>query len=172
MAYEDEEDFEGAENEEDTHLAEEEARASSVEELENAAKREPDLIGEAEATIFILIAASADLFEIFAFFAAIVPVIGWATFGMALFFGIMASSIIFIWTLSRSVKGSFVTGLALRKALAFFFGAFIDTLTGGVLPLRTVTLLIVIWMHNRGAKKGNDRFVAIIRKAITIASKI
>ncbi|MDP3956495.1 MAG: hypothetical protein Q8P97_00685 [bacterium] len=172
MNYEDEEDVEGAENEENTRLAEEEASASSVEELENAAKREPDLIGEAEATIFILIAVSADLFELIAAFAAIVPIVGWVTWGMALFFGIIASSIIFLWTSLRSVKGSFVTGLVLRKALIFFFGALIDSLTGGALPLRTAVLLLVIWMHNREAKNGNDRFVAIIRKAIVIASKI
>lgn len=132
--------------------------------------QEGDVISIAEIIILVLIAAPADAFEIAAAFTACVDFC--ATYTFSLLIGALASTIIFLWSFLRSVHGGFVTSLALKKVATIALGGALDLITGGALPLRTLTLLLVIWMHNRGAKKDADRLTAAMRRIIEIASKL
>ena len=93
MAYDDE-DFN-----DDLALDEvEEGDEDGGEEGENSRKKgEENKISLAEQIILILIAAPADLFEFIAPFVVAVLVVGWATWALALLFGLIASTIIFLW---------------------------------------------------------------------------
>lgn len=163
MVYDDEEDFTGDETEDG---ADEEAAQGL------GTSGEGNKISIAESVILVLIAASSDLFELLAAFAAAVPIVGWGVWALAFLFGLIASTIIFLWTFLRSVKGNFVTRVAIKKIVTMALGTLIDAITGGVLPLRTAALLLVIWLHNRAAEKDGDRLAAAIRRAIALASKI
>src|SRR3990167_10009236 len=141
MAYDDE-DFN-----DDLALDEvEEGDEDGGEEGENSRKKgEENKISLAEQIILILIAAPADLFEFIAPFVVAVLVVGWATWALALLFGLIASTIIFLWSLLRGARGEMIVA---KKVVVVALSVFVDAATAGILPMRTFGLIIAIWLHN------------------------
>ena len=58
-------------------------------------------------------------------------------------FGMFTSAVLAIWLWFRG--GSFG---AAKKLVVFLIGSVFDSLTAGVLPLRTISLFVAIWIHN------------------------
>lgn len=117
-----------------------------------------------ESIIVVLLAASADAFEIVAALIAAVPVVGLVVWLMAFSFGIFVSVIIIIWSLLKGARGSFVVKYATRRLIALIGGAILDALTGGILPMRTIVLIITIWLNNHFADKDLERVLSLLKK--------
>ncbi len=135
-----------------------------IDELINqAAEHEKEKISLPETIIFILLAASADVFEIFGVVVSLSGV-GAAIGILAFLYGLMISFVIVLWSFFRSVGGSIVVKLAVRRSMALIGGAVADALTGGVLPMRTIVLAITIWLNNKFADKELGRILGILEK--------
>ncbi len=135
-----------------------------IDELINqAAEHEKEKISLPETIIFILLAASADVFEIFGVVVSLSGV-GAAIGILAFLYGLMISFVIILWSFFRSVGASIVVKLVVRRSMALMGGAVADALTGGVLPMRTIVLAITIWLNNKFADKELGRILGILEK--------
>ena len=116
-----------------------------------------------ETIIFIIIAGSADAFELFSAFAFAIPVIGQAIWIMALIYGFFVSAIILFWSIIRGASGGFIVGRIVKRKIAPLIAGFtVDFFTGGFLPIRTITLIIVIWLNNKFTEKHRDKILKLI----------
>lgn len=117
---------------------------------------EGDKIPLAETIIMLLIAATADAFELAAVFTACIDFC--ATYSLSLLFGVIASTVIFLWSYLRGTRsGGKMANAAVKKVLIIVFGAGADLITGGFLPLRTVSLIISILYYNNQATLNPSR---------------
>lgn len=102
------------------------------------------IISLPEKIIFIAISVVADALEIFAFLTIGIPAVGFGLWLMSYFFGIFVSAAIFVWSMFRGVNGSFFV----KKLLILGIGFLVDEAMLGVLPIRTLTLVVTIWLNN------------------------
>lgn len=119
------------------------------EESEEAGKKGSGKILIAEMIILVFIAGSADLAEAAAFISAAVLVVGWVTWAIGLFFGVIASTVIFLWAFLRDARGQMMVA---KKVIAIGLTGVLDTALGGAAPLRTIGLIIAIVLHNSADK--------------------
>jgi hypothetical protein len=111
---------------------------------------EGDKIPLAETIIMVLIAATADAFELAAGFTVCIDFC--ATYGLSLLFGVIASTVIFLWSCLRGTRsGGKMANAAVKKVLIILLGEGADLILGGVLPLRTASLIISILYYNNQA---------------------
>jgi hypothetical protein len=114
---------------------------------ELAAKLEGGKITLPEIIFFGSWAFLADAAEILGAFVLAVPLIGIVLWIMMAAFGLFSSAVIAIWLFSRGASYG-IARRAIRKVIIYLGGSAADALTGGMLPLRTVSLLLAIWIHN------------------------
>ncbi|MBI2010869.1 MAG: hypothetical protein HYS89_01390 [Candidatus Colwellbacteria bacterium] len=143
----------------------EEEPLEGVEELEfKRQDAERAKIGAVEGFIVLGAAAIADLFEILAGLVFWVPIFGQVIWFLAFTFGLFISGTILIWSLLRGISGRLVVKRAVRR-LIFLMGGFLaDALTVGVLPIRTITLAITIWLNNRSQGKELSGILKLLEK--------
>ncbi len=114
-----------------------------LEEWEDKRRRgERDKIGLVEALLLLMLAASADLFEIVAGLTVVLAIIG-------LLFGFFVSGIIFMWAILRGGTGY----LIFRRVIINVAGWLLDVFSLGILPIRTLALLLTIWYNNHDANR-------------------
>lgn len=101
-----------------------------------------------EIIIMVLLSGGADFFEVFVGFAGVVPVIGQALTIADFFIGLTVLAIVQFWLI---MKG----GIGFRKQASALMGNIIELIPFlDILPIRTVTLLISIYLINKeDAKK-------------------
>lgn len=116
---------------------------SQAPDTEGSSPSEGGKISLPEIIFFVLWAAISDALEILGDFALAIPVAGIGIWFITEGFGILTSAVIAIWLMLRG--GSF--GQA-KKLITFILGSVFDSLTAGALPLRTISLIVAIWMHN------------------------
>ncbi|OGY96455.1 MAG: hypothetical protein A2128_02635 [Candidatus Liptonbacteria bacterium GWC1_60_9] len=85
----------------------------------------------------------ADIGEIVGALAWVIPIAGQGLWLLMAAFGMMTSAVIATWLWFRG--GSFG---AAKKLVVFLIGSVFDSLTTGILPLRTISLFVAIWIHN------------------------
>ncbi len=134
----------------------------SSEELETDQRNsERAKISLPESIILIMLSLSADTLEAFSLWASVAIDIGgiaWIIWLMAFVFGLFVSLIIITWAFLRNVHG----GLIIKRLLLWFTA---DILTAGILPIRTLALIIAIWLNNRLESEN-------LKKTLTLLSKI
>lgn len=114
-----------------------------LEEWENKRRQaERDKISFIEALLLLMLAAAADLFEIVAGLTIVLSIIG-------LIFGFFVSGIILMWAILRGGSGY----LVFRRLIINIGGWLFDAAFLGILPIRTIALLLTIWVNNRDANK-------------------
>ena len=122
-----------------------EVRAPGLERLEEQEfkKRgaERDKISLVETILLFMVAAAADIFEIIADLTIVLWLFG-------LIVGSLASGIIFMWAILRGG-----TGYLFWRVIITIAGWLLDILSLGILPIRTLALLLTIWVNNRDASK-------------------
>lgn len=109
---------------------------------EKRRQAERDKIGLVEALLLLMLAAAADLFEIIAGLTIVLAIIG-------VLFGFFVSGIIFIWAILRGGTSY----LIFRRVAITVGGWLLDVLSLGILPIRTLALLLTIWYNNHDANK-------------------
>ena len=117
-------------------------------------------IGLPETIIFTLLALFADAVEFLGASANILPVIGQAIWFFTWIFGLIVSLIILLWTFIRGVHGR----SAIKIAVARIVGFLLDSALIGWLPIRTVVLIVTIWLNNHLENKEIDRVVSLLSK--------
>lgn len=103
---------------------------------------ERDKISLVEMILLLMVAAAADFFEIIAGLSIVLLIIG-------LFFGFLASSIIFLWAVLRGGTGY----LIFRRIIITVGGWFLDVALLGIFPIRTIALILTFWINNHNANK-------------------
>ena len=111
--------------------------------MTTAANSEREKITPPEMIFFGLWALFADIGEIVGVFAWAIPFAGQGLWLLMVAFGMFTSAVIAIWLWFRG--GSFG---AAKKLVVFLIGSVFDSLMAGVLPLRTISLFVAIWIHN------------------------
>lgn len=104
---------------------------------------EREKITPPEMIFFGLWSLFADIGEVVGGFSLAIPIAGWGLWLLMAAFGMFTSAVIAIWLWFRG--GSFG---AAKKLVVFLIGSVFDSLTTGVLPLRTISLVVAIWIHN------------------------
>jgi len=104
---------------------------------------EREKITPPEMIFFGLWSLFADIGEIVGALAWVIPIAGQGLWLLMAAFGMMTSAVIAIWLWFRG--GSFG---AAKKLVVFLIGSVFDSLMAGVLPLRTISLFVAIWIHN------------------------
>lgn len=95
-----------------------------------------------EGMLMLMVAATADFFEILTGLSVVLWLIG-------LIFGLFASGIIFMWAILRGGEGY----LMFRRVIINIAGWFFDAALLGFLPIRTLALSLTIWVNNKDANK-------------------
>ena len=111
--------------------------------MTTAANSEREKITPPEMIFFGLWALFADIGEIVGVFAWAIPFAGQGLWLLMVAFGMFTSAVIAIWLWFRG--GSFG---AAKKLVVFLIGSVFDSLMAGVLPLRTISLFVAVWIHN------------------------
>ncbi|MDP2650521.1 MAG: hypothetical protein Q8P04_00250 [bacterium] len=113
---------------------------------------ERDKVSLVEGLLLLMLAATADLFEIVAGLTIILWLIG-------LVLGSLASGIIFMWAVLRGGESY----LIFRRVIITVGGWLFDIVLLGILPIRTIALLLTFWINNRDAnrriKEATERIV-------------
>jgi len=104
---------------------------------------EREKITPPEMIFFGLWSLFADIGEIVGALAWVIPIAGQGLWLLMAAFGMMTSAVIATWLWFRG--GSFG---AAKKLVVFLIGSVFDSLTTGVLPLRTISLFVAVWIHN------------------------
>ena len=113
-----------------------------------------------ETIIFTLIALFTDTIEYLAGLANVLPVLGQAIWFMVWVFGLFVSAIIILWSFIRGVHGSRAIKFGVYRIIGFMF----DAALAGFLPIRTIVLVVTIWLNNRLENKEIDRLVGLLSK--------
>ena len=135
--------------------------------LEDAEKSSNAIVTTPEKIITVTTSSIADGLELLSGLALGMPVIGWALWGLSFFFGIFVSAGLFTWSMLRGVNGSFFVKRLLILALGFI----LDEATLGILPIRTITLIIVIWLNNHFEQKKLEEIFGILEKVTKILER-
>ena len=104
---------------------------------------EREKITPPEMIFFGLWSLFADIGEIVGALAWVIPIAGQGLWLLMAAFGMMTSAVIATWLWFRG--GSFG---AAKKLVVFLIGSVFDSLMAGVLPLRTISLFVAVWIHN------------------------
>ncbi len=139
-----------------------EVRIPGLKELEEQEwkrrQAERDKISLVEGLLLLMLAATADLLEIVADLTVILAVIG-------LIFGFFTSGIILLWSILRGGESY----LVFRRVIITIAGWFLDAVFLGILPIRTLALLLTIWVNNRHAsrrtKEATERIEQLLKSA-------
>ena len=119
---------------------------------------EKDKVSLVEGLLLLMLAATADLFEIVAGLTIILWLIG-------LVLGSLASGIIFMWAILRGGQSYQV----FRRVIITVGGWFFDIVLLGILPIRTLALLLTFWVNNRDAngriKEATERIDELSKSA-------
>jgi len=122
-----------------------------------------------EAFVFVMLALVADGIEFLMGFAHLLPVLGQAMWFMGWIFGLSISATIILWLI---LKGAY-EGPATKKKRKVIVNAIIfladAVILGGWLPLRSISLMVTIWLSNRSEGKRLERALFAIEK---ITSKL
>lgn len=121
-----------------------------------------------EIILVVSIAALADTLEILAAMALGVPVVGQVFFGASYIFGLCVSGILALWALLKGTASS----AYVKKMITVITGSTLDELTGGILPLRTITLIIAIMIHNRAEKVKQEKITGALSKGVKFLKKL
>ena len=100
-----------------------------------------------EAVLLVVVAAISDLLEP-------IPVFGFVV-------GLAASGAILLWSVFRGIHGRFFA----KKIVTLLISFLADSLTGGIFPIRTLSLVITIWLNNHVEEKNLVRISKILGKA-------
>ena len=114
-----------------------------------------------ETIIFTMLSLFTDTIEILAGLVNILPVLGQAIWFIVWVFGIFVSAIIILWSFIRGVHGRYGIKMAVTRIIGFVF----DSALAGILPIRTLTLIITIWINNHLEGKNINRLVSLLEKA-------
>lgn len=119
--------------------------------------------------IILTVSASsvADIAEFLGTLALAIPVIGVAIYGLCYIFGLVVSGGLFLWSSLRGVSGSFFV----KRLVIMTAGLLADEATGGGLPIRTITLIIVIYLNNRFEEGTKNKILSGIEKGLKILGK-
>src|SRR3989304_7921848 len=105
-------------------------------------KAERDKVSLVEGLLLLMLAVTADLFEIVAGLTIVLWLIG-------LVLGSLASGIIFMWAILRGGPSY----LVFRKVIITIGGWLLDIVLLGIFPIRTIALLLTFWINNRAADR-------------------
>lgn len=103
---------------------------------------ERDKVSLVEAILLLMVAATADVFEVIAGLTIFLLPLG-------LIFGLLASGTIFMWAILRGGSGY----LVFRRIIITIGGWFLDAVFLGILPIRTIALFLTFWVNNRDANR-------------------
>ena len=103
---------------------------------------ERDKVSLVEGLLLLMLAVTADLFEIVAGLTIVLWLIG-------LVLGSLASGIIFMWAILRGGPSY----LVFRKVIITIGGWLLDIVLLGIFPIRTIALLLTFWINNRDANR-------------------
>lgn len=119
---------------------------------------ERDKVSLVEGLLLLMLAVTADLFEIVAGLTIVLWLIG-------LVLGSLASGIIFMWAILRGGPSY----LVFRKVIITIGGWLLDIVLLGILPIRTLALLLTFWVNNRDAsrriKEATERIDELLKSA-------
>ncbi|MEX2033215.1 MAG: hypothetical protein WD889_01470 [Candidatus Colwellbacteria bacterium] len=119
---------------------------------------EKDKVSLVEGLLLLMLAATADLFEMVAGLTIVLWLIG-------LVLGSLASGIIFMWAILRGGQSYMV----FRRVIITVGGWLLDIVFLGILPIRTLALLLTFWVNNRDANKrieeADNRIEEILKSA-------
>src|SRR3972149_6845858 len=104
---------------------------------------EREKITPPEMMFFGLWSLFADIGEIVGALAWVIPIAGQGLWLLMAAFRITTSAVIATWLWFRGVSFG-----AAKKLVVFLIGSVFDSLTTGILPLRTISLFVAIWIHN------------------------
>jgi len=114
-----------------------------------------------ETIIFVMLSLFTDTIEFLAGLANVLPVVGQAIWFIVWIFGIFVSATIILWTFIRGVHGRRAAKIAVARIV--FFAA--DSVLLGFLPIRTITLVITIWLNNHWESKNIHGILGLLEKA-------
>lgn len=140
-----------------------EGAEGSAEESEDSVIHIPEII------LIVMVALSADLAEILGFVVITIPIVGIVIFALLYFFGLLASGTVILWSFLR---GGINTKRSAKRIVTVLLSSSGDAVSGGVLPLRTVGIVVAIWLHNRDAKGRGGDASSTIKKTIRTARQI
>ena len=119
---------------------------------------EKDKVSLVEGLLLLMLAATADLFEIVAGLTIVLWLIG-------LVLGSLASGIIVMWAILRGGQSYQV----FRRVIITVAGWLLDIVFLGILPIRTLALLLTFWVNNRDAnrriKEATERIDELLKSA-------
>jgi len=119
---------------------------------------ERDKVSLVEGLLLLMLAVTADLFEIVAGLTIVLWLIG-------LVLGSLASGIIFMWAILRGGPSY----LVFRKVIITIGGWLLDIVLLGIFPIRTIALLLTFWINNRDAdrriKEATERIDELSKSA-------
>ena len=114
-----------------------------------------------ETVIFTMLALFMDSLEFLGGLANVLPVIGPAIWFIIWVMGLFVSAIILLWTFIRGAHGRRAVKIGLGRLLGFLADAFIFV---GWLPIRTLVLVITIWINNHLENKNVNRLTSLLEK--------
>lgn len=134
----------------------------SIEELEfkhDEARRAK--IGGVEAYFLIVFSVIADILDIIAFVLAL-TVAGALIAVILKFFSLMISGFIVMWSFLRGLLGRFV----IKAVIILILGFILDELSMGLLPIKTISIVIVIWLNNHFTKKQLKEILSVLERVV------
>ncbi|MDP1689316.1 MAG: hypothetical protein Q8L47_04280 [bacterium] len=124
---------------------------------QKASETESAIISPVESVIMVTISAMGDFADIVGFFGMAIPYVGLVVWGLATAFSWFIWFMILLWGLFRT-KGSFVV----RRILLLIAGKFVDSLTFAVLPIQTATLILTIYIDNKGHSAKLEKVLKVL----------
>jgi len=118
-------------------------------------------IGGVEAYFLIVFSVIADILDIIAFVLAL-TVVGALIAVILKFFSLMISGLIVMWSFLRGLHGRFV----IKAVIILILGFILDELSMGLLPIKTISLVIVIWLNNHFTKKQLKEILSVLERVI------
>jgi len=113
-----------------------------------------------EAFIVISIAAIADALELL----TLIPYVGWVLGLLIVPFGYMVTGGIFMWSFLRHASLSRkLSKKVAQKSLPIALGGILDAATISTIPLRTLTVILVIAISNHVENKNIKRLEGLLK---------
>jgi len=134
----------------------------SIEELEfkhDEARRAK--IGGAEAYFLIAFSVIADIIDIIAFVLLFTGV-GALIAAIFKFFSFMITGAIVMWSFLRRLHGR----VQVKVVVILILGHIFDELTLGLLPIKTIVIVIVIWLNNHFTKKQLKEILGVLKGVV------
>src|SRR3989344_1331244 len=121
-------------------------------------------IGIVEGLMVLMTAAAADTLELFAGFMVWIPILGQIAWLFAFTFGFFVSGTLLLWAFLRGVSGGTVMKKVVKRLIMLAGGFLADALTAGILPIRTITMALTIWLNNRAEGKELSGIIKLLEK--------